>query len=102
VPIVRTFAPFVAGVGRMSYPRFFAYNVVGGIAWVIVCVAAGHKFGSYRFVKEHFELVIVALVIIPALPTVFEVLRARRASKRGFSEIVEATAVGESPSKKMG
>src|SRR5205823_11267814 len=65
VPIVRTFAPFVAGIGKMRYRRFFAYNVVGGVAWVILCIAVGHECGSYRFVKEHFEVVIVALVIIP-------------------------------------
>jgi len=102
VPIVRTFAPFVAGVGRMSYMRFFFYNVIGGTGWVILCIAAGYKFGGYEFVKKNFELVIVAIVVISVLPMIFEFLRARAAAKRGMSVIVEATAVGESPSKKLG
>src|SRR5687767_7559127 len=64
VPIVRTFAPFVAGVGKMNFFRFWVFNIVGGIAWVVICVAAGYFFGRFEFVKKRFELVIVAIVII--------------------------------------
>ena len=97
VPIVRTFAPFVAGIGRMNYFRFAVYNVVGGIAWVLICVGAGYALGSNAFVKKHFELVIVAIVIISVLPMVVEVIRARRAAaKPGASPIVEATTIGQS------
>jgi membrane-associated protein len=97
VPIVRTFAPFVAGVGKMNYFRFFLFNVVGGIAWVVICVAAGYVLGSVPFVKKNFELVIVAIVIISVLPMVFEFWQARRAAKQGKSAVLEATTIGESP-----
>ena len=97
VPIVRTFAPFVAGVGKMNYFRFALYNVTGGIAWVVICVAAGYFFGRFEFVKKRFELVIVAIVVISVLPMVFEFWNARRAAKRGGSAVVEATTIGESP-----
>ena len=94
VPIVRTFAPFVAGVGKMNYFRFALYNVVGGIAWVLICVGAGYAFGNVGFVKRHFELVIVAIVVISVLPMVVEFVRARRAAKRGGSALLEATTIG--------
>ena len=81
VPIVRTFAPFVAGVGTMKYPRFFLYNVVGGAAWVVLCLGAGHMFGQLPWVKEHFELVIYAIVAISLLPMAVEVFLAWRRSK---------------------
>src|SRR5215203_821100 len=80
VPIVRTFAPFVAGVGRMNFFRFWLYNIVGGIAWVVICVAAGYFFGGFAFVKKHFELVIVAIVFISVLPMAIEFWNARRAA----------------------
>ena len=78
VPIIRTFAPFVAGVGSMTYPRFLAYNVAGGIAWVVSFVMAGFWFGSREFVKNNFSLVIVAIIVISLLPGVWEYVRARR------------------------
>src|SRR5688572_4834227 len=96
VPIVRTFAPFVAGIGKMSYFRFFLYNVVGGILWVVICIGAGVLFGSHPFVKKHFELVIVAIVVISVIPMVVEFVRARMAAKRGGSAVVEATTIGRS------
>lgn len=82
VPIVRTFAPFVAGVGRMSYPKFLFFSVVGAIAWVGICVSAGAAFGQISWVKQRFELVIVAIVVISVLPIAVEVLRARSHAKR--------------------
>jgi membrane-associated protein len=96
VPIVRTFAPFVAGVGKMNYFRFALYNVVGAIAWVLICVIAGYYFGQIRFVQERFELVIVAIVVISVLPMVVELIRARQAAKRGGSAVVEAATIGRS------
>ncbi len=78
VPIVRTFAPFVAGVGTMSYPRFLAYNVFGGILWVGLFVWAGYFFGNLPVVRDNFTLVILAIIAISVLPMVIEVIRARR------------------------
>ncbi len=85
VPIVRTFAPFVAGVGKMNYLKFLSYNVIGGVAWVLICLLAGWKFGSYDFVKKHFELVALAIVAISLLPMVFELVRARIAHKSAIA-----------------
>jgi membrane-associated protein len=80
VPIIRTFAPFVAGVGSMTYGRFLVYNVAGGILWVVSLVLAGYWFGSREFVKDHFSMVILAIIILSLLPAVVEGLRARRAA----------------------
>jgi membrane-associated protein len=76
IPIVRTFAPFVAGIGKMRYPRFFAYNVVGGILWVGLCLVAGSLFGQMDWVKKHFEIVVVAIVVLSVLPMAVEMLLA--------------------------
>lgn len=78
VPIVRTFAPFVAGVGSMNYARFFAYNVFGGLLWVVSCVLAGYFFGNLPFVKDNFSAVVLGIVFVSILPGVFEYLRHRR------------------------
>jgi membrane-associated protein len=79
VPIVRTFAPFVAGIGRMGYAKFLAYNVIGAVAWVLVCVLAGSWFGNLEVVRKNFELVLIAIIGISVLPMVIEFVRARRA-----------------------
>ena len=86
VPIVRTFAPFVAGVGAMSYPRFLAYNVVGGILWVAVCLFAGYFFGNLPFVKKNFGLVILAIVVLSVMPAVVEYLRHRAEKRRAAAD----------------
>ncbi len=75
VPIVRTFAPFVAGVGRMTYSYFLFYNVIGSLLWVGLCVFAGYFFGGFEFVKKNFSLVVLAIIVISVLPAVFEFLR---------------------------
>lgn len=75
LPFVRTFAPFVAGVAKMSYPRFALYNVVGGVLWVAGLSTIGYLFGNTAWVKEHFQWVTLAMIVIPGLPAVFEVLR---------------------------
>ncbi len=77
VPIIRTFAPFVAGVGRMSYLRFTSYNVLGGIAWVGLFVGAGHAFGNIPIVRGNFTLVMLAIVFVSVLPGLIEYARAR-------------------------
>ena len=78
VPIVRTFAPFVAGVGRMHYGTFLFYNVTGGLAWVLICSLAGYFFGNFEPVKKHFELVVVGIVLVSVLPLAWEWWAARR------------------------
>jgi len=78
VPIVRTFAPFVAGVGRMHYPRFLAYNVVGAVLWVALFVLAGFFFGNIPAVRANFTLVIMAIVALSVVPMAVEYLRSRR------------------------
>jgi membrane-associated protein len=79
VPIIRTFAPFVAGIGSMTYWKFISYNVVGGVAWVLICVLAGFYFGNLPLVRNNFSLVILAIIIISVLPGLFELVRQRRA-----------------------
>jgi membrane-associated protein len=82
VPIIRTFAPFIAGIGAMSYLRFLAYNVVGGLAWVAVCLFSGYFFGNLPFVRKNFSLVIIAIIVISVLPAVFEYLRHRAEARQ--------------------
>lgn len=78
VPIIRTFAPFVAGIGRMSYFRFMSYNVVGAVIWVGCFVPAGFFFGNMPLVKKNFSLVIIAIIFVSMLPGVIEYLRHRK------------------------
>ena len=81
MPIVRTFAPFVAGVGQMHYPTFLWFNVVGGILWVVLCTVAGYFFGNIEVVKKNFELVVVGIVLVSVLPLAWEWWAARRRSQ---------------------
>lgn len=80
VPIIRTFAPFVAGIGSMTYWRFACYNVLGGITWITVFILGGYYFGSLPFVKQNFTLIIIAIIIISILPGVIEIIRQRAQS----------------------
>jgi membrane-associated protein len=81
VPIIRTFAPFVAGVGSMNYPVFLAYNVTGGVAWVALCVFSGFFFGNIPVVKRNFSIAILAIILISMLPLMWEAWKARRAGR---------------------
>jgi len=84
VPIVRTFAPFLAGVGAMGYRQFAVYNVIGAILWVCLFTYGGYLFGSMPFVERNFKLVILAIIVLSILPAIIEILRARR---EGRSEL---------------
>jgi membrane-associated protein len=83
VPIVRTFAPFLAGVGTMTYWKFASYNVVGGIVWVLFFVILGYAFGNIPIVEKYFEIVVIGIVFVSILPAVFEAWRARREAAPG-------------------
>lgn len=78
VPIVRTFAPFVAGVGSMEYGKFFLYNVIGGAVWVTIFTLAGYFFGNVEFVKENFHYVIIVIIVLSLVPMVYEYIQNKR------------------------
>jgi membrane-associated protein len=80
MPIIRTFAPFVAGIGKMGYSRFALFNVVGGIIWVCSFAFGGFYFGNFPAVKSNFHYVILAIIIISVMPPVIEIIRARRSN----------------------
>ena len=83
IPIIRTFAPFVAGIGTMKYSRFISYNIIGGISWICLFLLAGYFFGGIPTVKRNFTLVIIAIVIISVMPGVFEYWRQKRIAAQG-------------------
>ena len=81
IPIIRTFAPFVAGVGRMNYKRFLSYNVFGGVIWVALFVFGGYWFGNIPSVKNNFGFAILAIIAISLLPVIIEIMKSRRKKK---------------------
>ena len=83
IPIIRTFAPFVAGIGAMTYFRFLVYNIVGGISWIAIFLFGGYYFGNIPVVKRNFTLVILAIIILSVIPGVIEYLRHRNSEKKG-------------------
>jgi membrane-associated protein len=99
IPIVRTFAPFVAGIGKMTYAKFAFYNITGGIAWVLLFLLGGWWFGGLETVQKNFKLVILAIIVISVLPAVVHFLRARYAGKPRPVAAPEELAgtVGEEP-----
>lgn len=78
IPIIRTFAPFVAGIGTMNYSRFFTFNVVGAILWVVLFLGAGYLFGNIPLIKDNFSLVILTIIAVSLLPILFEYIKAKR------------------------
>lgn len=78
VPIIRTFAPFVAGIGDMHYKKFIKYNVIGGVGWVLLLVFLGYFFGNMSFVKNNFEFVLLGIIILSLIPVAFEFFRNKR------------------------
>jgi membrane-associated protein len=82
IPIIRTFAPFVAGVGAMSYGRFLLYNIVGGIVWVTLFTLGGYYFGRLPFVQDNFTIVVLAIILISVLPAAYEFLKSRLESSK--------------------
>jgi len=89
VPIVRTFAPFVAGMGKMSYKHFFSFNVIGGIAWVVIFCALGAIIGSNAWVEKNLDKVVIIIVIVSILPGVYEVLKAKWESRKAAKANIE-------------
>jgi len=92
VPIIRTFAPFVAGIGRMSYGHFISYNIFGGLVWAALFTFGGYFFGNIEFVQNNFSLVVMAIIILSIIPAIVEVIRSRRKSAQKSS-----TEIGEPP-----
>ncbi|HEX7556988.1 MAG TPA: DedA family protein [Leptolinea sp.] len=90
IPIIRTFAPFVAGVGKMRYGYFISYNIIGGIVWTAIFVFGGFFFGNLPFVQENFSIVIIAIVIISVLPAVWEYFKSKRDEKAAAKAIEPA------------
>jgi len=82
IPIIRTFAPFIAGIGKMKYTKFILYNIIGGILWVGFFVFAGYYFGSIPIVKDNFGLVIIAIIILSIIPTIYEIIITRKQNKK--------------------
>ena len=86
IPIVRTFAPFVAGMGHMSYHHFLAYNVIGGVLWVTIFSYLGYFFGNMDIVKDNLSLVLVAIIVLSILPAIIEIIRHKRAANKASAQ----------------
>lgn len=82
VPVIRTFAPFVAGVGDMPYGKFLKYNVIGGVCWVTVMVSLGYFFGNIAFIKDHFSAIVIAIVLISVLPMIYGFIRSKMEKRK--------------------
>jgi membrane-associated protein len=91
LPIVRTFAPFVAGAGGMPFARFAAYNVAGGLLWVGACLLAGYFFGNIPFVKRHFDLVVAGIIFVSMLPFVIRVISGALKKRKAHDSVPERT-----------
>jgi membrane-associated protein len=85
IPIIRTFAPFIAGVGTMSYARFASYNIVGGVFWIVSFLFLGYFFVGLTIIKENFTYVIFAIIVLSILPPIIEVIKGRKKDNKGVS-----------------
>jgi len=92
---VRTLAPFVAGLGKMSYGHFMLYNAAGGTLWVVLCTVAGYLFGNLPFVKDNFSLVVLAIIGVSLLPAIVEIWRERRNHRRAARPVAPADLSSE-------
>ena len=86
IPIVRTFAPFVAGMGHMTYHHFLAYNVIGGVLWVTIFSYLGYFFGNLPIVKDNLSLVLIAIIVLSVLPGIIEIIRHKRAANKAGAQ----------------
>jgi membrane-associated protein len=102
VPYIRTFAPFLAGVGHMSYPKFLSYNIIGGIAWVVSFLSLGYFFGSIPFVQKHYDLAVLAIVLISIVAVVYILFDAARftAEERKAKREEKMVPAGEKPDER--
>lgn len=82
MPIIRTFAPFVAGGSGVNYSKFIRYNVAGAICWVILCCGGGYFFGNFPFVKEHFSMIVIGIIIVSLLPAIISALKSRSSKQK--------------------
>ena len=92
IPIIRTFAPFVAGVGEMTYGRFIAYNVIGGFVWTAGFLFLGYFFGNIPFVRDHFSLVVIAIILISVIPVGYEFVASWLRKRRGTLPVETAVS----------
>lgn len=95
VPIIRTFAPFVAGIGKMRYGYFITYNIVGGIVWVTAFLWLGYFFGGLPIVEKNFSLIVIAIILISVMPAVIETVKAHKESKAKKNQPAEVELSGE-------
>lgn len=82
MPIIRTFSPFVAGGSGMKYSQFIRYNVIGALSWVALCCGGGYFFGNFPFVKKHFSIIIIAIIVVSVLPAIFSAIKAKLSNKK--------------------
>ncbi len=85
IPIIRTIAPFVAGVGRMSFLRYSIYNIIGGTAWIVLFLFAGYMFGNLPFFKTHFSLITIGIILVSVVPIIWGIIKGRKEKKAGAS-----------------
>jgi len=101
-PIIRTVAPFMAGVGEMSLPRFWAFNIIGGTLWVGLFAGAGYLFGNIPFIKNNLTIGILIMVAISFMPSIYHVLRSRAAARKAAGQTAQTGAASPSPSQDHG
>lgn len=90
IPIIRTFVPFVAGIGEMNYPKFITYNMLGGFMWVTLFLGGGYFFGGLPFIKQHFSIVVIAIIIISVIPAIATFIKEKRNGGKNESDDVDS------------